>query len=161
MVPSLSLHFPPNKSNMHFLPSQFPWRNLHLNETCCQFLRSLLLFCWVDKLCLTLCNPIDCSMPVFLVLHYLTDFAQTYVLWVDDTIQPSHPLSPSFAFNLSQQQGLFQWVSSLYQVATVLELQLQHQSFQWIFRVDVPQDWLLWSPCSPRDSQEPPPAPQF
>ena len=62
-----------------------------------------------------------------------------------DAIQPSHPLSPPSppAFNLSQHQGLFQWVSSLHQVAKVLELQLQHQSFQWIvglisFRID----WL-------------------
>ena len=55
-----------------------------------------------------------------------------------DAIQPSHPLSsPSPpAFNLSQKQGLFQWVGSSHQVAKVLELQLQHQSFQWIVRVD-------------------------
>ena len=56
--------------------------------------------------------------------------------WVDDAIQPSHPLwslSPP-TFNLSQHHGLFQWVSSLHQVAKVLEFQLQHQSFQWIFR---------------------------
>ena len=58
------------------------------------------------------------------------------------------------AFNLSQHQGLFHWVDSLHQVAKVLELQLQHQSFQWIFVVDFLLDWLLWSPCSPRDSQE-------
>ena len=52
--------------------------------------------------------------------------------WVGDAIQPSHPLSPSPpTFNLSQHQGLFQWVSSLHQVAKVLELQLKHQSFQW------------------------------
>ena len=54
------------------------------------------------------------------------------------TIQPSHPLlspSPS-AFSLSQHQGLFQWISSSHQVAKVLKLQLQHQSFQWVFRVD-------------------------
>ena len=57
---------------------------------------------------------------------------------VSDAIQPSHPLfSPSPpAFNLSQHQGLFQWVSSSYQVAKGLEFQLQHQSFQWIFRTD-------------------------
>ena len=59
--------------------------------------------------------------------------------WVSDTIQPSHPLlSPSPpAFNLSQHQGLFQWVSSLHQVAEVLEFQLQHQSFQWRLRTDL------------------------
>ena len=58
--------------------------------------------------------------------------------WVGDAIQPSHPLSfpsPS-AFNISKHQGLFQWVDSSHQVAKLLELQLQHQSFQWMFRVD-------------------------
>ena len=60
------------------------------------------------------------------------------VHWVSDTIQPSHPLSSPYppAYNLSQHQGLFQWVSSSHQVAKVLEFQLQHQSFQWIFRTD-------------------------
>ena len=54
--------------------------------------------------------------------------------------------------------SLFKWVSSSYQVAEVLEFQLQHQSFQWIFRVDFLWDWLVWSPWSPRDSQESSPA---
>ena len=65
-----------------------------------------------------------------------------------------HPLSsPSPpAFNLSQDQGLFQWVSSLNQVAKVLEFQLQHQSFQWKFRTDFLLDWLVGSPYSPRDA---------
>ena len=58
-----------------------------------------------------------------------------------------------FAFNLPQHHGLFKWVSSLHQVAKVLELQLQHQSFQWIFRIDFLYDWLAWF-CSPRASQE-------
>ena len=68
-------------------------------------------------------------MPGFPVLHYLPEFAQTYVHWVGDAIQPSRPLlSPSPpVFNLSQHQGLFQWVSSLHQVANILEFQLQHQ----------------------------------
>ena len=81
----------------------------------------------------------DCSMPDCPVLHYLLEFAQTHVHWVSDAIQPSHPLSsPSPpAFSLSQHQGLFQWVSSSHQVAKVLEFQLQHQSFQWIFRTDL------------------------
>ena len=72
----------------------------------------------------------DCSMPGFPVLHYLPDYAQTHVHWVGDTIKLSYPLlSPSPpALNLSQHQGLFQWVGSSYQVAKVLELQLQHQS---------------------------------
>ena len=80
-----------------------------------------------------------------------------------DTIQTSHPLSsPSPpAFNLSQHQGLFQGVNSSHQVAKILELQLQHQYFQGIIRTDFLQDWLVWSPCSPRDPQESSPTPQF
>ena len=94
--------------------------------------------------------------PTRLPYHQLPELAQTHVHQVGDAIQQSHPLlSPSPpAFNLSQLWGLFQWVSSLHQVAKVSELQLQHQSFQWIFRTDFFQDRLVWSPCSPRDSQE-------
>ena len=66
--------------------------------------------CSVTWSCLTLCDPMDCSTPGFPVLHYLSEFAQTQVHQVGDVIQPSHPLSsPSLpAFNLSQNQGLFQ-----------------------------------------------------
>ena len=71
----------------------------------------------------------------------------------------SSPSPP--AFNLSQHQGLFQWVCSSHQVAKVLEFQLQHQSFQWIFGTDFLWDWLVYSPCSSRDSQESSPTPQF
>ena len=90
----------------------------------------------VAKSCLDLCNPKNCSSPVFPFLHYLPGFAQTHVHRVGDAIQSSHPVLPPspLALNLSQYQGHFQWVSSLHQVAKVLEL--QHQSFQWIFRVD-------------------------
>ena len=78
-----------------------------------------------------LCHPVDCSTPGSPVLHYIQELAQTHVHRVGDAIQPSHPLSsPSPpAFSLSQHQGLFQRVSSSHQVAKVLELQLQHQSF--------------------------------
>ena len=108
-------------------------------------------FSSVAQLCLTPCNPMDCSMPGFPVHHQLPKFAQTHVHRVSDAIQPCHPLSsPSPpAFNLSQHQGLFQWVSSSHQVAKVLELQLQHQSFQRIFGTDFLYDWRVWSPCSP------------
>ena len=101
------------------------------------FNRTTMFCCSGAKLCLTPCDPMDCSTPGFPVLHSLPEFAKTHVHWVDDAIQPSHPLSLTAppAFNLSQHQGLFQWVSSSHQVAKVLELQLQHQSFQWIFRV--------------------------
>ena len=63
----------------------------------------------VTKMCLTLCDLIDCSTPGFPALHYLLEFAQTHVRSVSDAIQPSHPLSPPFppAFNFSQHQGLF------------------------------------------------------
>ena len=89
--------------------------------------------------CLTLCDPMDCSMPGLPVHHQLPELAQTHVHRVGDAIQPSHPLSyPSPpAFNISQHQGLFQQVGSLHQVAKVSELWFQHQSFQWIFRTDL------------------------
>ena len=76
--------------------------------------------------------------PTRFLFHQLLELAQTHVHWIGDAIQPSHPLSsPSPpALNLSQHQGLFQWVSSSHQVAKVLALQFQHQSFQWIFRTD-------------------------
>ena len=94
---------------------------------------------------------------------HILKFAQTHVHLVGDAIQPSHSLSPSYppALYLSQHQGLFQWISSSHQVAKVLALQLQHQFFQWMFRVDFLYSWLVWSPCSSRDSQESSPAPQF
>ena len=144
-------------------------------------------FSSVVQSCPTLCGPMDCSMPDLPVHHQLPDSTQTQNLWVGDAIQLSHPLSlpSSLAFNLSQHQGLFEWVSSEvslvmrqeswrrwtnmnfegssrrnsriyprfppqleknhetfpspqdeHQVAKVLEFQLQHQSFQWIFRTD-------------------------
>ena len=99
----------------------------------------------VAQLCPTLCDPMDCSRPGLPVHHQLLEFTQTHVHWVCDAIQPSYPLSsPSPpAFNLSQHQGLFKWVSSSHQVAKVLEFQLQHQSFQGTFRIDsFRMDWL-------------------
>ena len=96
-------------------------------------------------------------------VHYLLEFAQTHVHWVSDAIQLSHPLSSPLppSLNPSPHQGLFQWVSSSHHVAKVLQLQLQHQSFQWIFRTDFFQDWLVWCPCNPRASPESSPTPQF
>ena len=93
----------------------------------------------------TLCNPMNRSTPGLPVHHQLPESTQTHVHPVSDAIQPSHPLSsPSpLALNPSQHQGLFKWVSSSHQVAKVLEFQLQHQSFQWIFRTDsFRMDWL-------------------
>ena len=85
----------------------------------------------------TLRDPMDCSTAGLPVHHQLPEFTQTKVHWVGDAILPSHPLSsPSPpAFNLSQDQGLFQWVSSSHQVGEVLEFQLQHQSSEKIITI--------------------------
>ena len=89
----------------------------------------------VTQSCLTLGNTMDCSTPGLPVHHQFLESTQTHIYSVGNGIQPSHPLSsPPPSRNLTQQQGLFQWVSSLHQVAKGLEFQLQHQSFQWIFR---------------------------
>ena len=86
-----------------------------------------------------LCDLVNGGTPGLPVHHQLPESTQTHVHWVRDAIQPSHSLlSPSPpAFNLSQHQGLFRWVSSSHQVAKVLEFQLQHQSFQWTPRNDL------------------------
>ena len=101
----------------------------------------------VAQLCPTLWDPINCSTPGLPVHHLLPEFIQTHVHQVSDAIQPSYPLSsPSPpAFNLSQQQSLFQWVSPSHHVAKALEFHLQYHSFQWIFRTDFPlglTDWI-------------------
>ena len=102
---------------------------------------SWIQFSSVSQSCPTLCNSMDCSTSGFPVHHQLLEVTQTHVHQVCDAIQPSHPLSsPSPpAFSLSQHQGFFQSVSSSHQVAKVLELQLQHQSFQWF-----PLGWTGW-----------------
>ena len=96
-------------------------------------------FSSVPQSCLTLCDPKNDSTPGLHVHHQLPEFTQTHVHWVGDAIQPSHPLlSPSpTSVNLYQHQGLFKSVSSLHQVAKVLEFQLQHQYFQWRPRTDL------------------------
>ena len=113
--------------------SIFKW---HVKAT--DFIQALVQFSSVTQSCLTLCDPMDCSTPAYPVHHQLPESTQTHVHWVGDDIQPSHPLSsPSPpALNLSQHQGLFQWVSSSHQKVKVLEFQLQYQSLQWIFRMD-------------------------
>ena len=109
---------------------------IHIHTRCCSYS--------VAKSCSTLCDSMNCSMPGFPVFNYLLEFAQTHVHWVDNAIQPSHPLSPTSppALNLSQDQGLFQCIGSSHQVAKILEFQLQHQSFHWLFRVDFL--WIDW-----------------
>ena len=109
--------------------------------------------CSIITLCLTLCNPMDCSTQGSSVLHHHLDItiAQIHALWVSDAIKPSHPLLPPspFTFNFFLHQGFFfffQWVISSHQVAKVVELQLQHQSFQRIDRADpLPVQWILKS----------------
>ena len=105
----------------------------------------------------------ECNPPGSSVLHYVLKFAQIHIHQDGDVIQPSHPLSSASppTFNLSQHQGLFQWVSSAHQVAKVLEFQLQHQSFQTVFRVDFLYDWPVGSLCNPRDTLESSPGAQF
>ena len=98
-------------------------------------------FCSVTQSSLTLCYPMDCSMPGFPVLHHLPELAQTHGHWVGDDIQPSCPLlSPSPpVFNLSQNQGLFWWISSSHQAAKVLSFSISPSSEYsgWIsFRIN-------------------------
>ena len=133
-------------------------------QSCCLFWSSCIIFCYlvtrgkrknrafytlVTALCGScsgsvskwgpaLFNLRDYRMAGLPVLHYLLEATQTHVHWVGDAIQPSHPLLSSSppAFNFPQHQGLFQWLGSLHEVAKVLELQVQHQSFQRILRID-------------------------
>ena len=88
----LNLHCFAHLENKYVILRKVCQVNHFFNVFCC--------CCWccssVAQLCLTLWGPMDCSMPGFPVLHYLPEFAQTHVHWVDDAIQPSHPLaSPS------------------------------------------------------------------
>jgi len=108
-------------------------------------------------------RPHELQQPGLPVHHQLPEFTQTHVQWVGDAIQPSQPLSsPSPpAPNPSQHQSLFQWVNFSREVAKVLEFQLHHHSLQRNPRADILQSGLVGSPCSPRESQESSPTPQF
>ena len=122
------------------------------NLSCC---------CSVIKSCPTLWPPWTAacqSSPSF------TIFLSLLKLMSIESVMPSNHLifcRPLLSCLQSQHQGLFKWVSSSHQVAKVLEFQLQHQSYQWTPRTNLLQDGLVGSPCSPRDSQESSPAPQF
>ena len=120
-------------------------------------------FSSVAQSCLTLCDPMNRSTPGLPVHHQLLEFTQTHVHRVGDAIQPSHPPSSPFppALNLSQPQDLLQWVRSLHQAAKLLELQLQHQFFQWnsgliSFRINWFDLLAVWETL-----KEASPAPQF
>ena len=150
------------------LTFNMPWREFRVESEaslCSRETGGRGLCCYsVANSCLTLCHPINCSIPGFPVLHYLLELAQTHAHWVGDAIHPSHPLLPPFSSCPQSFPGPGSFPvkrCSSHQVAKVLELQFQHQSFQWIFRVDILKDWLVWSPCCPMDSQESSPAPYF
>ena len=107
----------------------------------CEYSCTLRGCCSITKPWPTLCDPMDGGVQAceaFLSFTISLSLFRLMVHWVDDAIQPSHPLLPPSptAFNLSQHQGLIQWISSLFHVAKELEFQLRHQSFQWIFKVD-------------------------
>ena len=105
------------------------------------FIENFTTFCCsLAQLCPTVHDPMKCSMLGLPVPHHLLEFAQVHPHCISDAIQPSHPVMPSSpsALNLSQHQELFQWVICSYQMTIVMEVQFQHQSFQWTFRVDLP-----------------------
>ena len=110
---------------------------LHTFSLTILILRCFLQFVSVIQWCLTLYNPMECSMPGFPVNHQHPELAQSYIHWIADAIQPTPPLSsPSPpAFNLSQCQGLFQGVSSSHQVANLMG------ASALVFPVNI-QDWF-------------------
>ena len=119
-------------------------------------------FSSVAQSCPTLWDPMNRSTPGLHVHRQLPEYTQTHVHWVSDAIQPSHPLSsPSPTAPNPSSNSLLQWVNSSHEVAKVLEFQLQHHSFQRNPRADHLQNGVVGSPCSPRDSQESSPTPQF
>ena len=118
------------------------WQHKQLSDAC-NFPHNAgsVRFSSVAQSCPTLCDPMNRSMPGLPVYHQLPESTQTHVHWVAGAIQPSHLLSSpsSPALSLSQHQGLFQWVSSLHQVAKILEFQFQLKYSELIsFRID----WL-------------------
>ena len=125
--------------------------------------RGVIQFSSVTQLCPTLCDPWTAARQAFLSI---TNSRGLLKLMFIKSVMPSNHLIPCRLFLLLPSifpsiKVFFQWVSSLHQVAKVLELQLQHQFFQWIFRTYFLLDGLVGSPCSPRDSQESSPTPQF
>ena len=128
--------------NRHFPKEDIQMAKKHMKRCSASL---IIQFSSVSQSCLTLCDPINCNTPIFPVHHQLLEPTQGHVHWVSDAIQPSHPLSsPSPpALSLSQHQGVFQWVSSLHQVAKVLELAsasvLPMNNQDWL-----PSGWTGW-----------------
>ena len=121
----------------HLSHLESPHQSIFFLKIGTYLLKGSVQFSSVTQSCPIRCEPMDCSTPGFHAHHQLLGPTQTHVHHVGDAIQPPHPLSsPSPTFSLSQHQGLFQWTGSSHQVAKVLALQLQNQSFQWIFRTD-------------------------
>ena len=112
----------------------------------------------VTQSCPTLCDPMNRSTPGLPVHHQLLEFIQTHVHPVSDAIQPSHPLCPLLLLPSIPPSIR---VNSSHEVTKVLEFQRWHHSFQRNPRADLLQNGLVGSPCSPRDSQESSPTPQF
>ena len=147
--------------------SSVPWQKLegvvfyalpssHLTTACA----ALCYCCSVTQSCLLFATPWTAAYRGSLFLT-ISQSLPKFMFILSVAIQLSHPLMPSSSIlNLSQYHILFKWVVC-YQMTKIQELQLQHQYFQWIFRVDLPYDWLVWSPCCPRDFQESFPALSF
>ena len=139
--------------------------NLDLNAGLFLYNRKEFCCCSIAKSCLTFCNPMMATTACQASLSITNSQSLLKIMSIESVMPSNHliPLSSPYppAFNLSQHQGLFKWVSSSHQMARVLEFQLQHQSFQWTLRTDFLKDGLVGAPCSPRDSQESSPTPQF
>ena len=125
---------------------------------------SIICCCSVARSCLTLCDPMNCSTAS---LPFTVSQGLLKLMSIESVLPSKHPIlySPLLLLSsiliLSQHQGLLQRVSSSHQATKALELQVQHQPFQWILRTDLLEDLLVWSPCSPRDFQESSTTPQF
>ena len=137
----------------HFLVLRI-FVQIRINEVSC-------CCCSVTKSCLTLCDPMDCSTLGFPVLHHLPEFAQTHVHWVSDAIQPSHPVLFSCLQSFPASEFFpMSWLfaSGGQSIETSVSASVVPVNIQDWF----PLGWTgVWSPCSPRDSQESSPTPQF
>ena len=136
----------PSPSSSHGACSNSSSLNWWCNPTISSFFipfSSSVHFSSVTWLYPTVCNPVNLSMPGLSVHHQLSEFTQTHVHWVGDAIQPSHPLPSPFppAFNLSQHQGLFKWVSSSHQVAKILRFTISPSS-EYSGLISFTLDWL-------------------